>query len=176
MSTWYIPTSPLYTHLQYSLHTSTPHVLQCVYYIPTSTPWSDAHTHSRIASFIEKSFLIVKRKFHTKRAIRGNITYLSWVFRGVSKFKPYSWINLPYGIRETPNLSIRGSKVIYTQWILIGEFIETTSLGCLLCSILFLIRRHETNPKKKAQRKDVAFSFLPFSFFCAGTDTAWINP
>jgi hypothetical protein len=63
----------------------------------------------------------------------------------------------------------------HNQWILIGEFIETTSLGCLLCWILFLIRSHETDPKKKAQRKDVAFSFLPFSF-SAGTDTVWINP
>jgi hypothetical protein len=39
---------------------------------------------------------------------RGNNAYLSLVFCGISKFKPYSEINLAYGIRETPNLSIRG--------------------------------------------------------------------
>ena len=37
----------------------------------------------------------------------------------ISTFKPYLRINLAYGIRETPNLSIRGSKVIYTLYYIL---------------------------------------------------------
>jgi hypothetical protein len=37
----------------------------------------------------------------------------------ISTFKPYLRINLAYGIRETPNLSIRGNRVIHTLYCIL---------------------------------------------------------
>ncbi len=37
----------------------------------------------------------------------------------ISTFKPYLGINLAYGIRETPNLSIRGNRVIHTLYYIL---------------------------------------------------------
>jgi hypothetical protein len=52
------------------------------------------------------------------------------------------------------------------QWILIGEFIETTSLRCLLCLILSLIRCHEMDRLKRSL-KEKTLPFLFFSFLFA---------
>ena len=51
----------------------------------------------------------------------------------ISTFKPYLGINLPYGIRETPNLSIRGSKVLYTLYSILHTIHH-------IYSILFLLK------------------------------------
>jgi hypothetical protein len=37
----------------------------------------------------------------------------------ISTFKPYLGINLAYGIRETPNLSIRSNRIIHTLYYIL---------------------------------------------------------
>ena len=50
------------------------------------------------------------RHIMTTPCIRGNITYLSWMFFEVyPSSNPSRRMGLAYGIRETPNLQIRGN-------------------------------------------------------------------
>ncbi len=58
-----------------------------------------------------------KKSLYTR--IRGK-KYMTILSVGViSTFKPYLGINLAYGIRETPNLLIRGSKIVYTIYYIL---------------------------------------------------------